>query len=115
LRRGMAGARKVVLLIDGASGLEKMGRDYFPGDLQIVDFYHGLEHLEEVLKLLWEKTDPEFKKQRHRWIKSLLKDGVERIIAQARGLAATRHNAQEMEKALGYFERNKERMRYGSF
>jgi Uncharacterised protein family (UPF0236) len=115
LRRGMGGAKKLVLLIDGASGLEKLGKDYFPGELQIVDFYHGLEHLEEVLKLLWEKSDPQFKKQRQRWIQSLLKDGVERIIAQARRLAAARPSAQEMEKALGYFERNKERMRYGSF
>jgi hypothetical protein len=115
LRRGMGGAKKVVLLIDGASGLEKMGKDYFPGELQIVDFYHGLEHLEEVLKLLWEKTDPQFKKHRQRWIKSLLKDGVERIIAQARRLATARPNAAEIEKALGYFERNQERMRYGSF
>ncbi len=35
--------------------------------------------------------------------------------AQARAVAANRPNAQEVEKALGYFERNKERMRYGSF
>jgi hypothetical protein len=115
LRRGLGGVQKVVLLIDGASGLEKMGKDYFPGELQIVDFYHGLEHLEEVLKVLWEKSDPEFKKHRQRWIKCLLKDGVERVIAQARRIAATRHHASEMEKTLGYFERNKERMRYGSF
>ncbi len=80
-----------------------------------MDFYHGLEHLEEVSKLLWEKADPEFKKHRGRWIKSLLKDGVERVIARARAVAANRPNAQEVEKALGYFERNKERMRYGSF
>jgi len=115
LRRGMGGVKKVVLLIDGACGLEKLGNDEFPGCLQIVDFYHGLEHLEEVLKLLWEKTDPQFKKHRKRWIKSLLTDGVERIIAQARRIAATHPNSEAIEKALGYFERNKERMRYGSF
>lgn len=115
VRRGLGGAKKVVVLIDGASGLEKMGQDYFPGELQIVDFYHALEHLEEVLKLLWEKTDPQCKKQRQRWIKSLLKDGVARIIAHARRLAATGPNAEAMEKALGYFERNQKRMRYGTF
>lgn len=113
--RGMGEAKKLVLLVDGASSLEKLGRDYFPGCTQIVDFYHGLEHLEEVLKLLWEKSDPEFKKRRSLWIKLLLKDGVERVIAQGRSIAATRSNATEIEKALGYFERNKERMRYGTF
>ncbi len=115
LRRGMGGAKQVVLLIDGASGLEKLGKDYFPGCLQIVDFYHALEHLEEVLKLLWEKSHPQFKKKRQRWIRLLLKDGPEDIIAQARRLAGTRPNGEEIAKALGYFERNKERMRYGSF
>jgi hypothetical protein len=115
LRRGMGGAREVVLLIDGASGLEKLGKDYFPGCTQIVDFYHGMEHLEEVLKLLWPKTDPQFNKHRGRWIKWLLKDGVGRILDQARFLAANRPNAEALEKALGYFERNKHRMQYGSF
>ena len=115
LRRGMGGVKKVVLLVDGASGLEKLGYDEFPGCVQIVDFYHGLEHLQEVLKLLWEKTHPQFEKQRKRWIKWLLKDGVERFIAQVRRIAATRPNAEAVEKALGYFERNKERMQYGSF
>jgi hypothetical protein len=115
LRRGMGGVKKVVLLIDGASGLEKLGKDYFPGCVQIVDFYHALEHLEEVLKLLWPKTDPQFKKHRQRWIKWLLKDGVGRILDQARCIAANQPNAQALEKALGYFDRNKQRMRYGSF
>src|SRR5687768_16177723 len=63
LRRGMGGAKETVLLLDGASGLEKLGQDYFPGCVQIVDFYHGLEHLEEVLALLWEKTTPEYQRQ----------------------------------------------------
>jgi hypothetical protein len=75
LRRGMGGAKKVVLLIDGASGLEKMGKDYFPGELQIVDFYHGLEHLEEVLKLLWEKTDQSTSQTDSRqWLRSWLSE-----------------------------------------
>jgi hypothetical protein len=115
LRRGMGGAKKIVLLIDGAAGLEKLGHDYFPGELQIVDFYHALEHLETVLALLWDKADPEFKKHRRRWIKLLLKDGVGRIITAARRAAAGGAQAEAVEKALGYFERNQTRMQYGSF
>src|SRR2546426_12613626 len=44
LRRGMAKVGKVVLLIDGANGLENMGKKCFKDALQIVDFYHALEH-----------------------------------------------------------------------
>ena len=115
LRRGMGGAKQTVLLIDGASGLEKLGKDYFPGCIQIVDFYHALEHLEQVLGLLWEKTQPEFKKHRSRWVKLLLKDGVARIVATARATALPNGKAEAMEKALGYFEHNVARMQYGSF
>jgi hypothetical protein len=44
IRRGMASAGKVVLLIDGAKGLENMGKDCFKDSVQIVDFYHAMEH-----------------------------------------------------------------------
>ena len=35
--------RQVVLLIDGAAGLENMGRLCFKDCVQIVDFYHAME------------------------------------------------------------------------
>ena len=115
LRRGMAGARQTVVLIDGASGLEKLGKDYFPGCVQIVDFYHALEHLQVVLELLWDKSQPEFQKQRRRWVKLLLKDGVGQIIRAARAAPLPECKTEALEKALGYFERNVARMQYGRF
>ena len=115
IRRGMGGVNQIVLLVDGAPALEKLGRDYFAGCVQIVDFYHALEHLQELLKLLWDKSHPEFEKHRQQWKKRLLKDGVQEVIAQARSLAAEGSNAEAVEKALGYFERNVARMQYGTF
>jgi len=114
LRRGMGGVRQIVLLIDGASGLEKLGKDYFPDAVQIVDFYHAMEHLQIVLEILWDKAHPHFQKPRRRWIKLLLNDGVAQIITHARR-AATEGAQVAVEKALGYFERNQARMQYGSF
>ena len=52
IRRGMGTAGKVVLLIDGAEGLAHMGRLCFKDALQIVDFYHALEHAGDVLEAL---------------------------------------------------------------
>ena len=115
LRRGMGGAKQTVLLMDGASGLEKLGKDYFPGSVQIVDFYHALVHLEIVLSLLWEKMAPAYQRQRSRWVQLLLRDGVSKIIKAARIAAAASNVSEAMEKALGYFEGNVERMQYGSF
>jgi hypothetical protein len=95
--------------------LEKLGQNYFPGGVQSVDFDHALEHLEAVLALRWEKTTPEYQRHRSRWIKLLLSDGVGKIIKAARAAALLRRLAEPMEKALGYFEHNVERMQDGSF
>ena len=116
LRRGMGTAQRVVLLIDGAEGLENMGRTCFAGGLQIVDFYHALEHAGRVLEaLLGSKQHPAYKSRQHRWAKRLLKDGVEALIAQTRREAVTAGRGEPVEKELGYFVRNSARMQYGSF
>jgi len=114
-RRGCGTAGKIVLLLDGAAGLENLGRINFAGGLQIVDFYHALEHVKTLLEALWGKDHPDIKKQRHRWAKLLLKDGVEKIIRQARQWSARKACQEAVNKALGYFERNLPRMQYGTF
>lgn len=116
VRRGLHDAREVVLLIDGAPGLERMGRDYFPGAVQIVDLYHALEHLRGLIELLLGKADAARVRRRLRhWKTLLLHDGLERIIAQARKEAAVAGNLAEVEAALNYFLENRHRMRYGTF
>jgi hypothetical protein len=48
--RGLGSAGQVMVLIDGAAGLENMGRLCFKDCVQIVDFYHALEHAGHVLE-----------------------------------------------------------------
>jgi len=116
LRRGLALAAQVVLLIDGATGLAHMGRDCFSTALQIVDFYHALEHAGKVLvALLGGKDHPDYKARRGRWARQLLKDGVGKLIVQTRKECAGQSNAEAVEQELGYFVNNKERMQYGTF
>jgi hypothetical protein len=116
VRRGLFSARQTVLLVDGAPGLEKLGRDYFPDAVQIVDFYHALEHLAPLVEALWGKDDPPANtRRRHHWKKLLARDGVHRIIAQARRQARLRGNTLQVETALGYFLHNVPRMQYGTF
>jgi hypothetical protein len=115
LRRGMAGARQVVLLIDGAQGLEHLGRHNFKDCVQIVDFYHALEHAGHVLAALIGKDHPEYKAQLRRWAKRLLKDKVQELIEQTRKQCAGKPQAGAVEEQLGYFVRNLPRMQYGTF
>jgi hypothetical protein len=116
IRRGLALAAQVVLLIDGASCLANMGRLCFPTAIQIVDFFHALEHAGQVLvALLGSKEHPDYKARRKRWAGQLLKDGVEKLIAQTRKECAGTSREQAVEKELGYFVNNVARMQYGTF
>ena len=116
LRRGMGTALKVVLLIDGAEGLAHMGTLCFKDAVQIVDFFHALEHAGEVLRaLLGSKEHPEYERRLRRWADGLLEDEVEWLIAQARQEATALGRAQAVEEQLGYFVRNVARMQYGTF
>lgn len=116
IRRGMALALQVVVLIDGAIGLAKMGVDCFRSAIQIVDFYHALEHAGQVLvALLGSKDHPDYQPRLRRWAKRLLKDQVEALIAQARAECAGSARADAVEKELNYFVSNVARMQYGTF
>jgi hypothetical protein len=109
-------ARQVVLLIAGAEGLARMGQLCFPTALPIVDFYHALEHAGQVLVALLGNTEhPDYKKRLGRWARRLLHDQVESLIAQGRRECAGQARAQAVEKELGCFLNNAERMQYGTF
>ena len=116
IRRGLPLALVVVMLIDGDAGLARMGRLCFPTAIQIVDFYHALEHAGKVLAaLLGSREHPDYKPRLGRWARDLLKDRVEKLIAETRQEGAGKSQAQAAEKELGYFVSNVPRMQYGTF
>lgn len=116
IRRGMGQAQQVVLLIDGATGLENMGHLNFEAAIQIVDFYHGAEHAGKVVEaLLGSKEHPQYKARRSRWVRRLLGNGVENLIRETRQECAGKPQAQAVEEQLGYFANNVERMKYRTF
>ena len=116
IRRGLGQAGKVVLLIDGAAGLENMGLVNFRDATQIVDFYHGADHAGQVVEaLLGSKDHPEYKSRRSRWVRRLLGNGVENLIKETRQECAGKPQAQSVEEQLGYFVHNIKRMKYRTF
>jgi len=116
IRRGMGQAQKVVLLIDGALGLENMGHLNFKDAIQIVDFYHGAEHAAKVVEaLVGNKEHPEYKARRRRWVRRLLGNGVENLVEETRAECAGKPQAKQVEEELDYFVHNMERMRYRTF
>ena len=115
IRRGMGNAEKTVMLVDGASGLEKMGRDCFKEAEQIVDYYHATEHVEQVLcALLGAKTHPDYPALYEQWTERLLRDEVVQLIEQTREQCPV-NSLGPVEDALHYFENNIDRMQYGTY
>jgi hypothetical protein len=115
IRRGMASAGEVVVLIDGAEGLRNLGKQNFKDCVQIVDFYHAVEHTGDVLSALIGKDHPDYKTRQHRWAKRLLKDKVQVLIEETLEECAGKPQAPKVEEELGYFVRNVKRMQYGTF
>ena len=116
IRRNMGQAHKTVLLMDGALGLEKMGQLNFPDATQIVDFWHGADHAGKVVEaVLGSKEHPLYQKQRSRFVRRLLGNGVENLINETREQCAGKDNAQTVEEQLKYFVHNAARMKYRTF
>jgi Uncharacterised protein family (UPF0236) len=116
LRRGLGQTQEVVYLIDGAAGLGALGTLNFPTAIQIVDFFHALEHAGEVIEaLLGSRTHSEYASRRRRWKRRLLRNGVKALIAESLAEATERGSDQLVKAKLHYFEENVDRMQYGTF
>jgi len=116
LRRGIARARKVVFLGDGAAWVWELARVYFPGAICILDYYHACEHLSLLANALYGEGSPLAKRRYRQWRKALLKDKVGEIITQAQSDLPKGTQARKLvKKQIGYFQRNRSRMTYQTF
>ena len=117
-QRGLALARVVVFLGDGAAWVWELARVNFPLALCILDFFHAAEHLEGLAEaLLGENTDPA-KTQWEHWAKTLKEqpEGVAIVLREARQALPRRGKRREAAlKQIAYFESNADKMRYAEY
>ena len=116
VRRGWNRAKQAVVLGDGAVWIRGIAEAHFPGAIQIVDLFHALEYLWDLGKLVYGPTGP----AAMRWFqrqKDELKEGdVKKVIAAIKRLKPHNQSVrEEIEDTLGYFEGNKERMKYAEW
>lgn len=116
VRRGLSHAKRVVVLGDGAPWIWGIADMHFPGAIQIVDLYHGLQRLAEVGKSLYGTESTKWKQWAKVCGESLMRGDVELVVRSLRRLRPCSDEAKKsVENAIGYFKTNKERMRYGKF
>lgn len=114
LRRGGEHTRQVVAIGDGAAWIWTMAEALYPQATHITDIYHAREHLNDLAAhLAFITPDP------GQWLTDhsdeLDAGNIEAIITAARQYPLSGIKASELDKKLGYFERNAHRMRYQRF
>ena len=114
--RGLFEAKRVVFVSDGAEWLRNLVQLHFPNAIHIIDLYHAKEHIADLSKLIFHNNPLRATLHRDRWWDWLEDGNVEKIIGQIREVSPRNPlHKKEIEREVGYFETNRERMRYGDF
>jgi len=115
-RRGLARARLVVVLGDGAEWVKNLAEMHFPQAISIIDLYHAREHVSQLCRILFGSNEKRMERRRQRWWGNLDAGQVEKIILQARHVLPDDPELRKTAVAeIQYLDKNKERMRYAHF
>jgi hypothetical protein len=114
--RGWSRAVIKVFMGDGSEWIWNIANQHFPGAVQIVDLFHARQHLWDLARKLYPNQDAE----QRRWMmahQALLDDGrIEDLVAALRAIDASHPElADKIRVETGYFENNRQRMRYPQF
>jgi hypothetical protein len=116
VRRGVRYAGKIVFVADGAVWIWNMVADHFPEAVEIVDWYHAVEHLWNVANAWYGKGS----KKAENWVKRnkarLMEDGVDRVRASIKQWKPKTEDYIKIKREnLHYFSVNAHRMMYATF
>jgi hypothetical protein len=113
-RRGMGRAAEVVFIADGAAWIWEIVRTCFPGAVEILDYYHAREYLGEIVELLLGKQTRRGAARLERWKAMLFEDQIDKVIKEARRMAAKHGEREAIDSKINYLENNRHRMKYGT-
>jgi len=114
LRRGMAGAGRVVVITDGAAYNKTIIEEHFPHAIQILDLYHAREHLAKFIRDILHQ---DLKTPLHHRLRKFLDAGkIEALLEQMERLIP-RNGPRRRDglKEIAYLRRNAHAMRYAEF
>jgi hypothetical protein len=115
-RRGVDRAKEVVVLGDGAPWIWNIAAECFPCAVEIIDLYHAREHYWKAGRACSGLN----KEKLHQWTEARRKEldagRPQDVVKAIKGLSCLPGYDKEIcEREIGYFEKNKERMRYADF
>ena len=106
---------KKIFIGDGARWIWNWVEDNYPGAVQILDYYHAVEKIEEFARLQFSNKD-----RKQKWLakqKELLNtDGVLTIIDNLKNMKSISPQAQDAKQAaINYYEEHEDRMLYKTY
>ncbi|HEY6347245.1 MAG TPA: ISKra4 family transposase [Bryobacteraceae bacterium] len=115
-KRGWSRAQTKVFMGDGSEWIWNIAQLHFPGAIQIVDLFHARQHLWDLAR----KLHPNREAEQRRWMmvhQDLLDGGkIEGLVSALRAIDSLNSEvADKIRVEAGYFENNRERMRYPQF
>lgn len=115
-RRGVDRAKEVIVLGDGAPWIWNIADECFPGAVEIIDLYHAREHYWKAGRACSALNKKKLQKWAEARRKELDAGRPQDVVKAIKKLANLFGSDKEIcEREIGYFEKNKERMRYADF
>ena len=117
VEKGYYNARQVIFLSDGAIWLSKCKDEYFPKAVQILDWYHAVEHLWDTAKKLFGETNLEdYTFWAEPLQKKLWEGKVDEVIIMLEEMALDWEEKQtHLNELRVYYISNKDHMKYDIF
>lgn len=120
IEKGLNNAKNVIFLSDGATWLGKCKEEYFSNAFQILDWYHGVEHLWDTAHQLFGEKN---KNKCQEWVEpleELLWEGkVSIVIKRLENMALNCKDYKKKQTPLfelrGYYESNRNNMKYNEY
>jgi len=117
MRRGLAHAKEVYMVMDGALWLWCLREDRFKDTTPVLDFHHASQHLWALAHHRFGDKTPEEKEQARAWVEPLLhqlRHGKEkRVIRTLEDLLSTQEGRQKKVKTeVNYFKTHRDHLHY---
>ena len=110
-RRGFGGARRRVVLGDGAAWIWNLTGEQFPEAIEIVDLYHAQEKIWDASKALHAGDPPRLQEWAEAGCEALAEGRLDDLLSILRSGA----QCEDVRQCADYVERNRERMQYADF
>jgi hypothetical protein len=113
---GHHAAKECAVIGDGAPWIWQIANLYFPGALQIVDFFHACQHLCELAEARFGKDSPQGKEWQQARQTELKTNRLQAVLAEIGAWKPTHQAKRDLRRrTYAYFAHNAERMRYQTF